>query len=287
MYVFSGTYKEHLSIIAVGGSTTECFYLSDGKSWPELLAPLLGKSFGRVWVNNAGMDGHSTFGHAVLLKDYLLGLKPRAIVFLTGLNDMGLAGAGPYDKLLTGEGDRPLAARLFLKAAAHSRTLALAQNIYLYSLAKKAGLAHSQMDLKSLKPVSAGPELAKTLRARHAPFVQAYALRLKALVSLSRQNGIEPVIATQPLLCGKGKDPETGTDLALLPMSPGDFVLIARGLARGRLVQFDRGDVDKLAAYVEAIRTLVVPAMLPYYYRQNPGFWEWLRKEGGQSIPKP
>jgi len=38
--------------------------------------------------------------------------------------------------------------------------------------------------------------------------------------------------------------------LALLPMSPGDFALIWRGLARGRLVQFDRGDVDKLAAYV-------------------------------------
>jgi len=42
-----------------------------------------------------------------------------------------------------------------------------------------------------------------------------------------------------------------------------------------------------LAEYVESIQTLVVPAMLPYYYRQNPDFWEWLRKEGGQSIPKP
>ena len=40
--------------------------------------------------------------------------------------------------------------------------------------------------------------------------------------------------------------------LAPLPMSPGDFALIGRGLARGRLVQFDRGDVDKLATYVEA-----------------------------------
>lgn len=40
--------------------------------------------------------------------------------------------------------------------------------------------------------------------------------------------------------------------LAFLPMSPGDFALIGRGLARGRLVQFDRGDVDKLCAYIEA-----------------------------------
>ncbi|MCX5796374.1 MAG: hypothetical protein NTY77_12855 [Elusimicrobia bacterium] len=42
-----------------------------------------------------------------------------------------------------------------------------------------------------------------------------------------------------------------------------------------------------LSGYVEAIQTLVTPAMLPYYYRQNPDFWEWLRKEGGRSIPKP
>jgi hypothetical protein len=42
-----------------------------------------------------------------------------------------------------------------------------------------------------------------------------------------------------------------------------------------------------LTDYIEAVETLVVPAMLPYYYRQNPDFWEWLRKEGGKSIPTP
>ncbi|MFW6146342.1 MAG: hypothetical protein ACOC7R_03315 [Planctomycetota bacterium] len=39
--------------------------------------------------------------------------------------------------------------------------------------------------------------------------------------------------------------------LAYLPMSPGDIKLIYGGLKRGSLVQFDRGDVDKLAAYVD------------------------------------
>jgi len=210
-------YKEHLSVIAVGGSTTECFYLSDRKSWPEQLGLRLEKSFSNVWVNNAGMDGHSTFGHAVLLRDYLIGLKPRVIIFLTGANDLGLAGAGPYDRLLTGEGKRKLAARLFFKVLAHSRTLALAQNIYFYFVARKTGLAHSQTDFKIMKPVKAGPELVKTLRAEHAPFAEAYARRLKGLILTARQNGIVPVLATQPLLCGKGRDPETGTDLALLP----------------------------------------------------------------------
>ncbi|MBN1425022.1 hypothetical protein JXA88_10730 [Candidatus Fermentibacteria bacterium] len=37
--------------------------------------------------------------------------------------------------------------------------------------------------------------------------------------------------------------------MPLLPMSPADFKLIGRGLARGRLVQFDRGDLTRLRAF--------------------------------------
>ncbi|MFC1532558.1 hypothetical protein ACFL7M_04205 [Thermodesulfobacteriota bacterium] len=40
--------------------------------------------------------------------------------------------------------------------------------------------------------------------------------------------------------------------LPFLPMSPGDFKLIAKGLMRGSLVQFDRGDIGKLDRFVEA-----------------------------------
>jgi len=40
--------------------------------------------------------------------------------------------------------------------------------------------------------------------------------------------------------------------LPFLPMSPGDFKLIAKGLLRGSLVQFDRGSVRKLEAFVQA-----------------------------------
>lgn len=39
--------------------------------------------------------------------------------------------------------------------------------------------------------------------------------------------------------------------LPFLPMSPGDFKLIAKGLMRGSLVQFDRGDISKLEAFVQ------------------------------------
>jgi hypothetical protein len=40
--------------------------------------------------------------------------------------------------------------------------------------------------------------------------------------------------------------------LPFLPMSPGDFKLIGKGIARGSLVQFDRGSVEKLERFAEA-----------------------------------
>ena len=40
--------------------------------------------------------------------------------------------------------------------------------------------------------------------------------------------------------------------LPFLPMSPGDFKLIAKGVARGSLVQFDRGSVAKLERFIAA-----------------------------------
>ncbi|MBN2210468.1 MAG: hypothetical protein JW709_03650 [Sedimentisphaerales bacterium] len=40
--------------------------------------------------------------------------------------------------------------------------------------------------------------------------------------------------------------------LPFLPMSPGDFKLIGKGLARGSLVQFDRGSLKKLKTYIDA-----------------------------------
>jgi len=66
--------------------------------------------------------------------------------------------------------------------------------------------------------------------------------------------------------CLKRKDSEPSPDeglvavdfraglalLPFLPMSPGDFKLIPEGLARGSLVQFDRGDIGKLEQFVDA-----------------------------------
>jgi len=80
---------DRLSILTVGGSTTECFYVSEGKTWSDLLARRLEGRLDRVWLNNAGLDGHSSFGHRVLLSsEAVVRLHPKVVVFLVGCNDV-------------------------------------------------------------------------------------------------------------------------------------------------------------------------------------------------------
>ena len=93
------TFDRHLTIVAVGGSTTECYYLSDGKTWPHLLSQHLSQHFSSVWLNNnAGMDGHSTFGHTVLAKNYLSAVRPKVALFLVGVNDVARSESSTFEK---------------------------------------------------------------------------------------------------------------------------------------------------------------------------------------------
>ncbi len=65
--------------------------LSDDKTWTARLGKRLEESFRRVWINNAGLDGHSTFGHIVLLEDHLSKLYPKVALFPIGVGDVARA----------------------------------------------------------------------------------------------------------------------------------------------------------------------------------------------------
>ncbi|MDA0947027.1 MAG: SGNH/GDSL hydrolase family protein [Planctomycetota bacterium] len=77
------------SVLCVGGSTTACEYLSDGETWPDLLAGHLAEACGGpVWVGNAGASGHRALDHVTALGRLLDALQPLdAVVVLAGIND--------------------------------------------------------------------------------------------------------------------------------------------------------------------------------------------------------
>ncbi|MEX0704499.1 MAG: SGNH/GDSL hydrolase family protein [Planctomycetales bacterium] len=91
-----------LRILCVGGSTTQCRYVTDAASWPwklqDELAPRLGR---RVFVGNAGKPGHMTAEHDRLLQDYALAPRFDWVIALCGINDANVSVAGNHDRRLT------------------------------------------------------------------------------------------------------------------------------------------------------------------------------------------
>ena len=232
--------SRRLTLVTIGGSTTECLFLSDGKTWTDELARRLQQSFPDIWVNNAGLDGQSTYGHLILLRDFVDSLHPRVAVFLIGVNDIGLDASNPYDTSLTPPKSAIRSAAAFV--ADHSELAGLAQNLLRVARAKDEGFGHGQIDFRTLRLLEDDEqETAVTLRKYSAPLA-AYASRVAAIVDESRRNGIEPVLVTQPGMYGEGLDPATGVDLAKIQV---------RGAANGRLwwkVQEMYNDVTRRTA---------------------------------------
>src|SRR5438552_7656791 len=69
-------WSRRVTLLTIGGSTTECLFLSDGKTWTDALARRLASVRPDAWVNNAGLDGQSTYGHLTLLRSFVVALQP-------------------------------------------------------------------------------------------------------------------------------------------------------------------------------------------------------------------
>jgi hypothetical protein len=210
---FSG----YLSIIAVGGSTTECANLSDHKDWPNLLGTKLNKYLGNVWMNNAGLDGQSTFGHIILLNDYILKIKPKIILFLVGTNDVERDDLNEYDKDKIQDSYQSW--KNFI--AKKSELVALSVNFARVYSAKKRNLTHKELKLKEVKHfVVPDSIMDKELKRQTENYLPGYKKRLLSLIETCKKNNIEPIFLTQPLLTGPAIDSLTGVNLSTIEVSP-------------------------------------------------------------------
>ncbi|GAB3695787.1 hypothetical protein GCM10027592_18020 [Spirosoma flavus] len=211
-------WSDHLTVLTVGGSTTECFFLGDGSDWPARFAQRMHPQMSNLWVNNAGLNGHSTFGHQVLLDDYLLKLHPNVILFLIGINDVGKDKMDGFDNTMLKNTYVDLGDAWWKNLG---RTIA--QNSEVVGLIRlvSRGIITQKLNFHDniYRPVHPGDTLRIALTdlqdklALVKNFLPAYRERVMKLVNTCRQKGIEPILITQPLLVGFGKDPVSQTDL--------------------------------------------------------------------------
>ena len=231
-------FNSSLTVVAIGGSTTECLFLSNGKSWPEVVGKFLAPAFEPLWVNNAGLDGHSSFGHLFLLDQIVGPMRPKVAVFLIGINDVGREDAT--------ERSRP---PLTIQLARHSAIVEAVINLRRQGEASALDLGHVQIDLAALPNIGADHKLSASLLGAHREqYVPPYKERVETIVRLSREYGIEPVLMTQPALYGVAADPLTLVNLVAVVVS--DEQRIKAGQVRGKLAW------DVLELYNDAVRAV-------------------------------
>lgn len=248
-------FADRLTLVTIGGSTTECLFLSDGHTWTDALARQLERSFPGIWVNNAGLDGQSTYGHLILLRDFVDALHPRVAVFLIGVNDIGLEASTPYDTALTPPSSTVRSAEIFVRD--HSELVALAQNLIRVARAKEEGFGHGQIDVRTIRHLEHDDTMTATTLEKFSAPLPAFASRVSALVDECRAHGIEPILVTQPGLYGDGIDPATGVDLSTLQV---------KGAANGRLwwrVQELYNDVTRKTARTRGVVLVDAARELP------------------------
>lgn len=207
--------KDWTKIIAVGGSTTECAYLSDGKDWPFLLAQKLQQTHEKTWINNAGLDGHSTFGHLILMEDYISKFQPDYVLFLVGCNDVGREDLNTFDNKNLQKKHQYWKQYLIDK----SEVLSLGVNIKRYFLARAKGVEHQSINLKQIDQVDDIDTIKYQQKIQsHQIFQKSYEERLKKLIQLAKKYNSKPIFITQPSLLGFGIDPVTKVDLAKIKL---------------------------------------------------------------------
>lgn len=302
-------FADWLTIVTVGGSTTECYELAEDKTWPHVLEKKLQPEFKHPWVNNAGFCGYSTFGNIILVKDFIAKLNPKVLIFLVGINDLGVGEAREYDTRLKTLNFRSLE-RMLASLANYSELAAAALNIYRYYFPKSvmavAAREMGEIDLKSYSTLEITPEQRQAIKQLHREkYLPLFGERIRELIALSRGHGMEPVFLTQPVLYGPGVDELTGINLAALRVS-GDMngdvgwevlelyndVVRQRGREAGVLVIDLAREMPKNSAYyydlmhytnagAELVADIVAAQLTPFLAQKFPAYYR------GPATPAP
>ena len=210
-------------ILAIGGSTTECLYLDQSETWPQLLQDSLNRSPGapKTWVGNAGMSGRNSRHHVIALSHLPLDeMKVDAVVVLAGVNDLSLRLSQ----------DSAFDPKAMAKPSVRSK---LMEETFLgmgYGNPQDPWLKRSYLwqALRKLKERLAGPAERRQAqdhtgdiyvawrRHRHEAMdirttlpdlsmaIEEYKTNLKALVAIARERSLRLILATQPSMWKPG-----------------------------------------------------------------------------------
>lgn len=268
--------NKFIKIITIGGSTTECVYITDGKTWPDILKLKLNDKFKNIWLNNAGLDGHSTFGHYILIKDYILKLKPDYILLLIGCNEVGREDLGKFDLQhikLNEKDDNKIISIIKLNEI---RTIYY--NFIRYLRAKDLNVLHKSLNLEKVPKINVDYDQENQLYSLHQEnYLKSFKERLLNIIELTQSNRIKLILITQPALYGDAVDDITKVYLGDLERNNG-----INGRIQWNILEL-YNDITRLVGLEENILVIDLAKKMPkssrYFYD-----WHHFTNEGCEKV---
>jgi lysophospholipase L1-like esterase len=253
------------SIICIGGSTTECRFVSDSLTWPYQLSQQLKDSFPSLWINNAGVDGHSTFGHLLLLKEYITKLKPKYVIFLIGANDVENDKPQQFD-LMNEKMVNYVSAKSFFKSLLNKTELgSTIFQLYAIRGAYKKGLIHKDVDFAVLKDTVLPQPYMDAIIKKQDIYLAQYRQRITEMISICKASNVQPILLTQPSMFGNYTDSTTMINMGnkIIP----DTDPVVNAMTAQKILELYN---DVVRSFSNQVKVVDLAALMPknsnYYY---------------------
>ncbi len=148
-------------------------------------------------------------------------MKPDVVLFLIGVNDVGLEQPAIHDTAMQ-PGTAPQAGALsrgWRALVEYSAVASVVDSLRRSAAAQQAGVVHGnvtheQLQLDAEKSVAVSQaEIDSLLENHRTSYLPGFRERVELLLDQCTEQEIRPILITQPALYGDTVDPETGVDL--------------------------------------------------------------------------
>ncbi len=179
-----------LSVVFLGGSTTECMFVDEENRFPYVAGILLEQATGKkINSYNGGMSGLNSLQCLDILLNKVIPLNPRVVVFMENINDLStLLYEGTYWSQNTTRA--PIETLKKTKLVGKLLKEILIPN-----------LNYAYRNLRSMVEAAHGDEFAKArgkkLQVDQARLTGEFAMNLQSFVDLCKVRGLAPVLMTQ------------------------------------------------------------------------------------------
>jgi lysophospholipase L1-like esterase len=197
-----------LTLVFLGGSTTECVYVDEKDRFPYLAGRLIEQQTGlKVNSYNGGRSGNNTLHSLDILLNKVLPLKPDIVVMMHNINDLAIL---MYDK--TYWNHNPSRSPLIEKKP-NFKTVGkdLEETFHLVRDLTFPNLSRQIKKLFSFVHSSKADEFknvrGKKINIDQGLVVREFSLNLQTFINICRARGIIPVLMTEPSRLTDHPDP--------------------------------------------------------------------------------